>query len=1473
MSRARIEALAMVNWRGIFYERLLFDRAVTALEGTNGAGKTTVMVAVYVALFPELGKLRFTNLGEHDGRSGDRGIYGRLGDSAWPAFTVLDLRVGRDERVLAGVRITRKTEPSVELDPFIVTGLSPTVRLSDVLLDTDSAGQDRLLDRVTLNSRVALAGGEISWCTTSQYFRELFERGILPLRLSSEEDRRRFNHMLRTSMIGGISHTLSGGLRDFVLREDPSLAEGLRSMRDNLAACQSTRRQIEEEEKAETEVRGVYEAGSVMFAAGVHQHRITTDVRQASRVRAEENEEAAQRALAEIEDEKSAADLGLTRLNEEVADAQATSAELAGQVGRLIDALERARKLDEAGIDEAEKSSLAEAARARLANADEALRVATEGADRARRRSNDLAHQLSHQSEAFAQLSERAGLFRHAGKRLADLTSCVGVRSPALDTLGDGRAERFSAAARTLTTNVAELTEQIGWIDARLRDAAHHAEAHGRLSEALLQAEAALVPPIGTAGGDTDPNPHARAAKLLAQLPGWRSIAADADRLAMDAKRLAAELTEQTRVRSKAAQLLGDDVTGVLIREAWSEIIEREKLLSKARSDAQAVERELADSLAGQVRARQAASDEVPAWDGVAALARELARASGASLVTLPDLDLREDQWRGAQAAATQEAAALRTKAEAAERDAITLEQTASGLDPRLVAVAGAVGGEPLATWYDGLALEEAPLVEALLGPLRDAILVPDALAAAHAARTLPNVPPELRFLRSFPGERPPGVVVDGTVVVGDPEAARLTRVPERPVLGQAARRARVAALLAEAEAHSELATTADAAASRPGGWLADARRLRAEARRWLAPDPRRELQAIEADIAELGRLRQEATERCTSAAAESRACEERKAKLANLLPSAHLLDDLLLAERAQSRTDEARDAARLRVSLATASTALTLLATNIEPLRHPPLTVAAQATLADELAAKRELRLAQVSAMDAAFWLAEHADALDWGKDAEDERSAEEKLGGLRDEHRQAEAELGVATHRANGTREIEVEARKVSVATQGAYDQARLWRMRLASELEALGVGVPTEADVSAARASLTRAQATLTRLNTRRDVHQQLVGELGARVREATGKWAEATEEARDARDAETPAVAAWASLQDAATQAGVLADAYTESARARMDGRTAETLSILAGQQRVLLLDRLKTASRGHLVRQGLEERALTETPRWSDQLEDWVSVRAWLRERVPPQVSEADDPVRVLGDLARHLASLRQQLAAREDDLRVSSRSIANHLNTAIRTARSLVDRLQEGLEDIRFGSIHRIRVTAENIKPMARILDVLRSDAVQTTLFDAAPTLEQALERIYAQEAGGTIAGHRLLDYREYIDLRVSVKREGDRDWSEANAARMSTGEAIGVGAALMMVVLDAWEKRESLGRAKARHASLRFLFLDEASRLSVDVLQTLFELCDRLQLQMLVAAPEVPLSEGNITWRLERVNGKVLVTGRKVEA
>jgi chromosome partition protein MukB len=46
-------------------------------------------------------------------------------------------------------------------------------------------------------------------------------------------------------------------------------------------------------------------------------------------------------------------------------------------------------------------------------------------------------------------------------------------------------------------------------------------------------------------------------------------------------------------------------------------------------------------------------------------------------------------------------------------------------------------------------------------------------------------------------------------------------------------------------------------------------------------------------------------------------------------------------------------------------------------------------------------------------------------------------------------------------------------------------------------------------------------------------------------------------------------------------------------------------------------------------------------------------------------------------------------------------------------------------------------------------------------------------------------------------------------------------------------------------------------LFLDEANRLSHDNLGVLFDLCQTLDLQLLIAAPEVARAEGNTTYRL----------------
>ena len=179
---------------------------------------------------------------------------------------------------------------------------------------------------------------------------------------------------------------------------------------------------------------------------------------------------------------------------------------------------------------------------------------------------------------------------------------------------------------------------------------------------------------------------------------------------------------------------------------------------------------------------------------------------------------------------------------------------------------------------------------------------------------------------------------------------------------------------------------------------------------------------------------------------------------------------------------------------------------------------------------------------------------------------------------------------------------------------------------------------------------------------------------------------------------------------------------------------------------------------------------------------------------------------------------------------------------------------------VRFGSIIGVRIKVVSVERMERVLHALKEGAVQTLLFHTEMPLEEALEEIFRTYGGGKSGGNKLLDFREYLELVVEVRRQVSPDWEPANATKLSTGEAIGVGAAVMMVILTAWERDANLLRTKRSAGTMRLLFLDEANRLSRDSLDILFDLCDGLELQLLIAAPEVANAEGNITHTLVRV-------------
>ena len=246
MTRVRAESLALVNWRGVFFEHYRLDRHVTGLEGDNGAGKTSAMIGAYVVLMPDLTRLRFTNLGETGATGGEQGIWGRLGEPGRPTYALLALRIARGERLLAGVHIERKGEPSLEFTPFTVDGLRDDVALEDLLLPR-FGDTEQVPEIAELRANVGRLGGRLrTFASVKEYVATRFEHGVTPMRMASDEERGKLNDMLRTSMTGGMSRNLLGDLRSFLLRRETHLADTLQRMRTNLDACRRTRSHVQE---------------------------------------------------------------------------------------------------------------------------------------------------------------------------------------------------------------------------------------------------------------------------------------------------------------------------------------------------------------------------------------------------------------------------------------------------------------------------------------------------------------------------------------------------------------------------------------------------------------------------------------------------------------------------------------------------------------------------------------------------------------------------------------------------------------------------------------------------------------------------------------------------------------------------------------------------------------------------------------------------------------------------------------------------------------------------------------------------------------------------------------------------------------------------------------------------------------------------------------------------------------------------
>ncbi len=1455
MSRTRATALALVNWKGVFYERYQLDRRVTALEGANGAGKTTVMIAAYIVLLPDMSRLRFTNLGETAAIGGDRGIWGRLGEPTRPSYAALELDLGDGVRVIAGVLLTRKAEPTLELTPFLISELSPSVRLQDLLLLV-TADEEAVPELGELRANVAAAQAKIEvFSSAKDYFATLFELGIGALRLSSDEDRGRLGDMLRTSMTGGISRAITAELRSFLLREQGSVGDTLGRMRENLNACRRTRIEVGESQILEQEISGVYDAGQGMFAAAL----------QATRERAHEQREA---ALA-LEQAAGHARQALT-------EAMRTAEALDRREGELGQQLAEQRAAVEELRERARVNESHAALRAIKRDVDQERLVAAEQVTRARVRKQ------SAQSEREAQKKQRETAQQNherAALGLADLQAGLDEllwRSSAYRTAQRllGEVASLSREETLATDDLPARREQAQTQFSEIDGERMNRERALTLAAQRQQEWQTAFALLAELGQECQPE----AAYEVA-----RDALRELDKLEQslsERSELATRLTEQQRLAErqhaarKSAQALG------LALEPGSALERLEGYLTSADTDLERLEEQ-----------KRALEEERRRVNGERALTRERLGQAQADLGKHRRLLQRVERIAASagQFTPTREAvlrlrdslsserqelkSTLETATLAREQllhDANRLEASGGQFPAELLKLRDDLDGELLGNRFEELDVKEAARLEALLGPLTQAIVVDDVAAATERLRDKPRELAELRLLAAgtelgFLDQNASESARDLYVTEGP--ALRITRRPERPTLGRKAREARIEDLRREAVTLGEELERRQTRLRSITAALGEIDQLLPDADLLERGDPAEAQGTLQAAEQKLGSDEHALDQAVAELAVRLNETRGLAARQRSLLAEAFLLDAENHAEKAAALSAELARSEQAAAELSRLGEPRKKLGALLDALRVPPLP--------PEELRRFEVERAQLGAeRDRLFRLVEalgrlsaELPALAW-EDAERSLANREQIApALEEQHQRARVAVEVAEQQVQVAEAAWEQATTELQSAEAELGAITAHAERLAHELAGSGAAAELTPERAAERLSELRAVAERLTLEER-----DLLARRGAqaeRVRQLGLNLGKTERELAAARTAAEPAAARWQALRAHAERALVLHSGESSEHDAP---RSALELAAEARSRAELLEDRLTTARGGEALARAVSEQALDDDDAF---LSLWLRVREWLAGRVPTQVAQVDDPLLALERLRGHLTALEQRLGHQEADLRGASEDIARGIEVQLRRAKAQVRRLNQNLDGVSFGSIAGIRVEMRRSQQMEPVLRALAEGSAQELLFQSSLPTEEALSEILRRYGGGRSGGGRVLDYREYLELVVEVQRKVDGSWEPANPTRLSTGEAIGVGAALMMVILAEWERDANLLRARRGPGSLRFLFLDEANRLSQDNLGSLFDLCESLDLQLLIAAPEVARADGNTTYRLVRKvtddgREEVIVSGRR---
>lgn len=1458
IERGKFRSLTLINWNGFFARTFDLDELVTTLSGGNGAGKSTTMAAFVTALIPDLTLLHFRNTTEAGATSGsrDKGLHGKL--KAGVCYSFLDVVNSRHQRVLVGVRLQQVAgrDRKVDIKPFAIQGLPMAVQPTQLVTEALNARQARVLTLQELKEKTeAMEGVQFrQFSSITDYHALMFDLGVVARRLRSASDRSKYYRLIEASLYGGISSAITRSLRDYLLPENSGVRKAFQDMEAALRENRMTLEAIRVTQSDRDLFKHLISEATDYVAADYMRHanerRIHLD--QALATRQELFTSRKQLATEQYRHVEMARELAEQAGAE--GDLEADYQAASDHLNLVQTALRQQEKIERYEADLEELQIRLEEQNEVVAEAQDQHEEHEARAEAAELEVDELKSQLADYQQALDVQQTRALQYQQALQALN--------RARELCSLPDLTVDSADEWLDTFQAKEQEGTETLLSLEQRMRVSQ---TAHAQFEEAWK-----LVCAISGPVSRSDAWQVAR--DLLRDAADQRYQAEQVPALRMRLSELEQRLREQQDAERLLAEFSRQQGREVLPEEleTWQEEFEA-KIASLSERVSQASEersslRQEHEQLQQKI---QLLTQRAPVWLAAQSSLNQLSEQSGEEFTSGQEITEHLQQLLERERENIVERDSVSARKQAVDDEIERLSQPGGAEDARLNALAERFGGVLLSEIYDDVGLDDAPYFSALYGPSRHAIVVPELSRVREYLDGLEDCPEDLYLIEGDPQSFDDSVFsveeLEKAVVVKIADRQwRYSRFPSVPLFGRAARESRIESLHAEREELAEKFATLSFDVQKT-------QRLHQAFSRFIGQhlsvafddDPEAAIRQLNTRRSEIERTLSQHESDNQQQKNQYEQAREGVALLNRLLPRANLLGDETLADRVeeiQAQVDEAQEAARYLQQHGSQLARLEPVASVLQsdPEQFEQLKSDYENAKRTQTEARQQaFALAEVVQRRAHFSYSDAVEILSGNSDLNEK---------LRQRLEQAESERSRSREalRSHGAQLNQYH--QVLASLKSSWETKNELLSDLHKELQDIGV----RADAGAEERARTRRDELHNQLSGNRSRRNQLEKQLTfceAEMDNLTRALRRLERSYHEIREQVVTAKAGWCAVMRLVKENGVERRLHRREL-AYLSGDELRSMS-----DKALGALRQAVADNEHLR----DVLRLSEDPKRPERkIQFFVAVYQHLRERIRQDIIRTDDPVEAIEQMEIELSRLTEELTSREQKLAISSRSVANIIRKTIQREQNRIRMLNQGLQSVSFGQVNSVRLNVNIREAHATLLDVLSEQHEQhQDLFNSQRlTFSEALAKLYqrlnpqidmGQRTPQTI-GEELLDYRNYLDMEVEVNRGSD-GWLRAESGALSTGEAIGTGMSILVMVVQSWEDESRRLRGKDI-SPCRLLFLDEAARLDAKSIATLFELCERLEMQLIIAAPENISPEKGTTYKLMR---KVTAQGEHV--